>query len=224
MISERRTNLLSMDSQHVVDYYDRISNHTPFKTMAKNTLKFGVKNGKLLDNSCGPGHLLVELAKLEPDLELYGLDISHNMLNACRKKLLKNDLEERIKLFEGSAYDLPFPADSFDMVVNTLSLHCIDDAPRFFEQMVKVLKPGAIGYVYAFRRDIPFRKIFPLFSSIELWWRKRFFGVDEGIGYIIDASYTPEEIEGFLNDLPVSNIIINKKRFSMTILFQKEKE
>jgi len=84
-----------MDPLATVEAYDRMMSRVRFSVIAKRILKLGIKEGKLLDVACGPGHLLVALARLETDLRLYGMDISPNMLDACRRNLRKRDLPAR---------------------------------------------------------------------------------------------------------------------------------
>lgn len=89
MTIDRLKNIKSMDSPATVRFYDRIAcrgGGLPFRILAKRILGLGVDKGKLLDIACGPGHLLVALAKLSPEVQLYGMDISPNILDACRKK------------------------------------------------------------------------------------------------------------------------------------------
>lgn len=221
MTVDRLKNLESMDAPDTVRFYDRIAGRgggLPFRILAKRILGLGVDKGKLLDIACGPGHLLVALAKLSPEVQLHGLDISPNMLDACRKKFINEGLEEHVRLFEGSAYELPFSNESFDLVVNVQGLHCIDNAPLFFQEFVRVLKPGGIGYVLAYRRDIS--PVVRFLAHLGSWWRMRRYGI-EGIGHVFDASYTPQEVEDCLKNLPVCNFEIKKTRLTMTILLNK---
>src|SRR3989337_2749290 len=124
---KRRENLASMDPVETVATYNRIMSRAPLGFFAKRILRFGVEEGRLLDVACGPGQLLVALAQRAPGLQLYGLDISPNMLNAGRKNLKKKGLEGKVRLYEGSAYDLPFAPGTFDFVVATQCLHYLDD-------------------------------------------------------------------------------------------------
>ncbi len=45
---------------------------------------------------------------------------------------------------EGDAEDLPFEADSFDVVLNVESSHCYPSRPRFFAEVRRVLRPGGV--------------------------------------------------------------------------------
>lgn len=222
MTVDRLKNLSSMDPPETVRFYDRVAGRageTPFRILAKRILRLGINKGKLLDIACGPGHLLLALAKLNPELQLHGLDISPNMLEACRSKFIKQGLEGRVTLCEGSAYELPFSNDFFDLVVNTQGLHFMDDAPRFFQELIRVLKPGGVGYVIAYRRDIP--RIVRSLAYLGSWWRGRKYGI-EGIGHVFDASYTPSEVKEYLKRSPASHFDIRQTRITMTILLNKE--
>ena len=48
----------------------------------------GTERGKLLDVGTGPGRLLAEINRLNPDFALLGLDISAAMIKVARKILL----------------------------------------------------------------------------------------------------------------------------------------
>jgi ubiquinone/menaquinone biosynthesis C-methylase UbiE len=61
----------------------------------------------VLDLACGTGRLLVPLA--EAGYEIWGVDISENMLAVCHKRLWDEGLEHRVKLVQDniSSFDLP---------------------------------------------------------------------------------------------------------------------
>ena len=87
-----------------------------------------VTSGCVLDVGTGPGHLLVELARLSPGLELVGLDLSRKMLSMAKTlieqdtgqsvsiaatDLLPNTVEtdtcsKSIRLVRGDVRDIPF--------------------------------------------------------------------------------------------------------------------
>lgn len=213
---KRRENLVSMDPIETVEVYNRIMNRAPFGFLAKRISKLGITEGKLLDIACGPGQLLVALARQMPGLQLHGLDISPNMLDACHRNLRKKGLEDEVQLHEGSAYELPFPPGAFDLVVATVCLHFMDDADRFFQQIRRALRPGGIGYIYAFRRDAP-ALILQLGRLNTLWRAWRYESV-EGFGHVIEASYTPMEIENRLEKLSPGMFEIKSALATMTIL------
>ena len=78
----------------------------------------------ILDVGCGTGVLLKQLFKLNNKYFLSGLDFSEYMLN--NSVLNKYELKS-IKLVQGSAFQMPFKDNSFDIVVCTRFIHQYTD-------------------------------------------------------------------------------------------------
>ena len=67
-----------------------------------------------------------------------GLDYSTNAIRFCQQRFEKDGL----RFLHGDAEDIPFPADSFDVVVNIESSHCYRSMKDFLAGVVRVLRPG----------------------------------------------------------------------------------
>ena len=78
---------------------------------------YDLQDGKrVLDVGCGKGFLLFELKKLLPGLEVQGVDISEYALANAKEEM-------RPFLSLGSAQQLPYPDQSFDLVISLNTLH-----------------------------------------------------------------------------------------------------
>jgi SAM-dependent methyltransferase len=78
---------------------------------------YGLRAGqRVLDVGCGKGFLLYELSQVVPGIEVAGLDISTYALANAKA-------EVRDRLVEGRAESLPFPDQSFDLVLSINTLH-----------------------------------------------------------------------------------------------------
>lgn len=101
----------------------------------------GLKDGeRLLDAGCGFGGTLGLIHQQFPKSQLTGLNIDERQIEFTRSRLPAS-ARDRIKLFCGDACQLPFEAESFDVIV-ALELLChLDDAPRFFSEARRTLKP-----------------------------------------------------------------------------------
>lgn len=90
---------------------------------------------RILDIGCGKGFLLYDFLKVIPDAEIYGIDISpYAIANS------KEEIRDRLEV--GSATDLPWPDDHFDLVISITTLHNLhaynlDPALREMERVGK---------------------------------------------------------------------------------------
>jgi len=78
---------------------------------------YGLRAGdSVLDVGCGKGFLLHEFTQAVPGVDISGIDISRYALDHAK---------EEVKPFlrEGSAVALPYPDQSFDLVVSINTLH-----------------------------------------------------------------------------------------------------
>jgi ubiquinone/menaquinone biosynthesis C-methylase UbiE len=158
-----------------------------------------LKSGKVLDIGTGPGHLLVEIARCNADLQLTGYDLSQKMLNIAQESIEQDGrkcirstatdpvsttvaVEPGIRLIRGDVRNLPFSDDAFDLVVSTLSIHHWHDPAKGIRECVRVTAPGGRCWIYDLRTDIPPRSYHSLITgrrlaSFLLGWVFKFHGV-----------------------------------------------
>jgi ubiquinone/menaquinone biosynthesis C-methylase UbiE len=67
-----------------------------------------------------------------------GVDFCGRAVAFCKRRHVADGLS----YVQGDAENLPFPAESFDAVVNVESCHCYLSVDRFLEQVARVLRPG----------------------------------------------------------------------------------
>lgn len=67
----------------------------------------------ILELACGTGRVTISLA--EAGLEIYGLDISENMLEVCRKKVRTDGLDDRVHLFQADMTHFELPNKDFHL-------------------------------------------------------------------------------------------------------------
>jgi SAM-dependent methyltransferase len=89
---------------------------------------------RILDVGCGTGEDALFLAREFPQARVRGLDISEEMIAAAVAKV-GLDPEGRVAFKVGDAADLPYADDSFDLVAQL-------NMPPFFDELVRVLRPG----------------------------------------------------------------------------------
>ena len=94
---------------------------------------------RILDVGCGTGYLLRQLAARCPQaVELAGVDPAPAMIGSARTA----GTDGRLRWLEGTAEELPFPGESFDLVVSTTSFDHWADQRAGLAQCGRVLAPG----------------------------------------------------------------------------------
>ncbi len=106
--------------------------------LARHALEGFSAPGKLLDVGCGTGYLL-SMAQ-EKGFDVIGVDPSEGMLEkAVEKYGLKPE-----SIVTGLADKLPFPDNSFDMVMASGSLEYVKEIEGASAEMIRVAKKGGI--------------------------------------------------------------------------------
>jgi ubiquinone/menaquinone biosynthesis C-methylase UbiE len=101
--------------------------------------------GTILDLGSGTGYLSIEIARRSPGLQVYGIDLSRQMVRIARRHA--KDVENA--QFElGNVADLPFEDDSVDFIVSTGSLHHWKKPRLVFDECYRVLKTGKEAWIY----------------------------------------------------------------------------
>ena len=97
---------------------------------------------RVLDVACGTGDFSIAIAKAVKKGEVIGVDISKEMLEVMRQKVLKNKLESMISQEVGDGEALRFPEGSFDRVVNAFGIRNFENREKGLREALRVLKPG----------------------------------------------------------------------------------
>lgn len=105
----------------------------------------------VLDVACGTGEFLRGCSDL--GAEVYGVDLSDNAIDAC-KKVLPNG-----EFYSCSAEKLPLGDDLFDVVTCLGSLEHFIDPVAALKEMVRVAKPGADFVILVPNKDFLTRKL-----------------------------------------------------------------
>jgi arsenite methyltransferase len=97
-------------------------------------------NLTVLDIGSGAGFPLIELAeRLGETCKCYGLDPWKNANERARQKIKNYDLKN-VETIEGSAEQMPFENETFDLVASNLGIHNIDDPAKALQECHRVLK------------------------------------------------------------------------------------
>lgn len=178
------------------------------KRIIKALSSSGISSGRVLDIGSGTGLLCVEIARAFKDLEVFGIDISSDMLGIAKKVLMEEDLKSRVNFIRADASNLPFSKKGFDAVVSYVSLHHWKDAASVLNEIKRVLKKDGIAFIYDLRRREENLIFAPLIK--DEYMRKLFVAS-------LQASYTPEEVELILRRTEFSDWQISINTINLEI-------
>ena len=99
-------------------------------------------DARVLDVSSGRGTQAIFYAK-EFGATVTGVDLSRDMVDSARQKAALAGLEKKLRFEQGDSQALPFPDNSFDVVINECAVGIPDDSQAVLNEMVRVARPGA---------------------------------------------------------------------------------
>ena len=95
-----------------------------------------------LDIATGGGHTALKFA---PHVaHVVASDLTPRMLERARRHIADDNGARNVSFREADAEDLPFDADSFDLVTCRIAPHHFPDAQRFVQECARVLRSGAV--------------------------------------------------------------------------------
>jgi ubiquinone/menaquinone biosynthesis C-methylase UbiE len=122
--------------------------NTYYKEIAQD-LASRIRHGRLLDVGTGPGRLLLEVHRLNPEIELFGLDIAEAMVQRAKKNLTGISVDLR----HGNIRQTNYESDFFDLVTATGSFYLWDYPVRCLEEIHRILKKKQSAYLFEVRKD-----------------------------------------------------------------------
>lgn len=105
------------------------------------------KTCSILDVGCGGGFLTNYLAK--KGHQVFGIDLSEKSLEIAKT----SDTTESIHYALASAYELPFPDESFDVVSAMDLLEHVEKPELVIKEASRVLKKGGLFFFHTFNRN-----------------------------------------------------------------------
>jgi len=147
------------------------------------------KNEKVLDVGCGTG--IYSLLFLNMGLKVTGIDQSDSMLEKAGEKTNK------INFIKADAYNLPFPNESFDLVVSVTMFEFLDYPQRAAREAYRVLSPGGRLVICVIGAKSTWAKLYKEKAKTEYqspYKAARFYTLEEVINFIPEVSYTDYQI------------------------------
>jgi ubiquinone/menaquinone biosynthesis C-methylase UbiE len=148
--------------------------------------------GLAVDLGCGPGYLVLKLARTAPGLHVTGIDLAEEMLVEAETQARLSGLEDRVAFKKGDAAQIPFPDGSLDLVVSTGSLHHWGDPVGALDEIARVVRPGGSFLVFDLRRDMSAPFYLLVWFATHCVAPRALRRLNEPLGSR-NASFTPQE-------------------------------
>ena len=122
-------------------YINLFWNGVDDKKIAKELLNYIPNNfqGKLLDVPVGTAVFTIDKYQKLKNAKITCLDYSEDMLNQAKTRI-KNKNIKNINLIQGDVSNLPFPNESFDIILSMNGFHAFPDKNKAFTEISRVLK------------------------------------------------------------------------------------
>lgn len=147
-------------------------------SVLKNLDKYKNQSIKLLDLGCGLGRFLKQINKHYPEFELYGCDLSKEILNKVPDYVNKSS---------GSLLNSPYENETFDVVMTIEALEHTLDIENALREMHRILKPE--GFVYILDKNIKYK------GSLEMPPWEQWFDKDYLKNLLTDVGFKNAECE-----------------------------
>lgn len=103
----------------------------------------------VLDIGCGRGLFLIGAAKKlktgkATGVDIWTTDLSGNTKNALLGNAHLENVTDKIEIYDADARQLPFPDNSFDIIISSLVIHNISstfEREKALQEMIRVIKP-----------------------------------------------------------------------------------
>ena len=144
----------------------------------------------MLDVGCGGGFTIRRLLNRSKDAQVYGIDISEESVTKARK-VNADVLDKQVYVTQGSAEQLPYSDEMFDLVTAVETVYFWPNLPDCLQEVRRVLKPGG-----------KFAIMVEVVDSDSKWT-----SIVDGM-----TAYTPEQLKTLLDDAGFIQTEIHRKK------------
>ncbi|MDM5238315.1 class I SAM-dependent methyltransferase [Bacillus cereus] len=112
--------------------------HISWNKMINNIVD--IQNKQVIDIGCGGGIYTKELALMGAK-SVIGLDFSKEILQTAKENC--NGFPN-ISFIHGDAHNIPYPNETFDLVISRAVIHHLQDIPTFLREASRILKKNGV--------------------------------------------------------------------------------
>lgn len=159
----------------------------------------------ILDIATGTGDLAIAMAKAT-DAKITGFDLSAGMLEVGKRKIVEENLQDRIEMIQGDAEKMPFADDSFDVITVAFGVRNFENLKKGLDDIYRVLKPGGKLIILEFSQpqDAPMKQLYSFYSRYILPKIGKKISKDQSA-----YTYLPDSVKAFPHGDEMKKILKN---------------
>ncbi len=101
------------------------------------------ESGRMADLGCGPGDIVIRMARARPGWHVTGLDAGENMLKQAVERLEREGDELDVRFRHSYLPDDTLPAGDWDALISNSLLHHLPDPAVLWDSIARLGRPGA---------------------------------------------------------------------------------
>lgn len=159
----------------------------------------------ILDIATGTGDLAIAMAKAT-DAKITGFDLSVGMLEVGKRKIVEENLQDRIEMIQGDAEKMPFADDSFDVITVAFGVRNFENLKKGLDDIYRVLKPGGKLIILEFSQPqaAPMKQLYSFYSRYILPRIGKKISKDQSA-----YTYLPDSVKAFPHGDEMKKILKN---------------
>jgi len=180
----------------------------------------------ILDVATGTADVLIAMCRLRANIDqAIGVDISDNMLSVGRKKIAQSNLLDKATLIKASACNLPFTAESFDVVSIAFGIRNIIDVRTALREFARVLKQGGSLLILEF--SMPnnrlvrhlylsyFRNLLPLVGG----WLSKDYEAYRYLNTSVESFLSPQSLKEMILSSGFNHVALSSISFGIATIY-----
>lgn len=178
--------------------YDKLREVNETPAFAKNLHEYDQFEGKrVLEVGCGNGYTLEKYA--QHGAEVYGVDISENAVEICRRRFEYQKLKGDFRV--GNAEELPYEPNYFDCICSMGVLHHVPNPENAVSEIYRCLKPGGqLIVMFYHRNSLLYRVAMPIRSVLTGKSLQQLVNEVDGVGNPKGDVYSKRELRDLLRN------------------------